>query len=299
MNHKAKKTRIFAFITILTFIISIILLVPNLAFAQENDEAEEEEEEIIIPEEITFDITYPELRAKEGETFEFKADLSYFGKEEEVTIDITVDFPEGWYAGVTPAYEAREISAVILSPLKKESLKVIAIPLVKMEPGEYDIIVKASIEDLGVEEEVKFKAIITATYKLELATKTGRLSTDVTSGKDNHFALNLKNSGSASIENITLSSIEPEGWLIDFDPKEIETLEAGKTKEIDLTITPPEKTIAGDYMLTISANSENSQHSIDIRVTVLTPTIWGWLGIGIIVVVIIGVAIIFARLGRR
>ena len=85
----------------------------------------------------------------------------------------------------------------------------------------------------------------------------------------------------------------------DNDPEDVESLDAGITEEIDLIINPPEKTIAGDYMLTVRVSSENSNDSIDIRVTVLTPTIWGWVGIGIIVVVVIGVAVIFARLGRR
>jgi uncharacterized membrane protein len=39
--------------------------------------------------------------------------------------------------------------------------------------------------------------------------------------------------------------------------------------------------------------------NIDVRVTVLTPTIWGWVGIGIVVLVIAGLAVMFMRLGRR
>lgn len=297
MDYKNKKLKTLALIITLAFVISLILLVPNIAFAQNNEE--ESEEEIKIPEEVNFDITYPELKAKAGESFEFKMDLTYRGAEEEATFDLTAEAPKGWYVGVTPAYEKTEISAIKLKPAKKESLKAVAIPLVKMEPGEYDISVKASNEDLGIEATAEFKAIITATYELDLTSKSGRLNTKVTSGKDNHYIIKLENKGSASIENISLSSDEPEGWLVEFDPKEIETLESGKTEEIDVTINPPEKTIAGDYMLTFSASSENSEDSIDVRVTVLTPTIWGWVGIGVIVIVIIGVAIIFARLGRR
>jgi len=297
VDYKNKKLKTLALIITLAFVISLILLVPNIAFAQNNEEGSEEE--IKIPEEVNFDITYPELKAKAGESFEFKMDLTYRGAEEEATFDLTAEAPKGWYVGVTPAYEKTEISAIKLKPAKKESLKTVAIPLVKMEPGEYDISVKASNEDLGIEATAEFKAIITATYELDLTSKSGRLNTKVTSGKDNHYIIKLENKGSASIENISLSSDEPEGWLVEFDPKEIETLESGKTEEIDVTINPPEKTIAGDYMLTFSASSENSEDSIDVRVTVLTPTIWGWVGIGVIVIVIIGVAIIFARLGRR
>jgi uncharacterized membrane protein len=52
-------------------------------------------------------------------------------------------------------------------------------------------------------------------------------------------------------------------------------------------------------MLTLNASSEKASDKIELRVTVETPTIWGIVGIGIIVVVIIAVAIIFTRLGRR
>ena len=69
--------------------------------------------------------------------------------------------------------------------------------------------------------------------------------------------------------------------------------------EIDANIKPADKTIAGDYMVTFRANSENAEDDIELRVTVETPTIWGIVGIAVIVVVIVAVAIVFARLGRR
>ena len=302
MEHKSKKLKISVFVSIIIFTLSIMLLIPSLAFAQDNEDSEENavEEEVKIPEELNFDITYPEINAKAGEIFEFKMDVTYIGLEEK-EFDIATEVPEGWIAAVVPGYENTEISAVKLKPGKAESLKVISKPLVKQDPGEYDIkvIIKSSVEGEELEATAEVKAIITATYELSLTTKTGRLNTEVTLGKDNHYILKLKNFGSSSIENITLKSDEPEGWLIDFDKDKIETLESEETKEIDVTINPPEKTIAGDYMLNFSASSENSNSDIDIRVTVLTPTIWGWVGIGIIVIVIVGVAIIFARLGRR
>ena len=36
-----------------------------------------------------------------------------------------------------------------------------------------------------------------------------------------------------------------------------------------------------------------------IRVTVETPTIWGWVGVAIILIVVIGVIVIFMRFSRR
>jgi len=134
---------------------------------------------------------------------------------------------------------------------------------------------------------------------MDLKTKTGRLSTDVTSGKDNHYKLLLKNNGSSNIENISLTSSEPEGWKITFDTDKIEVLEAGEDMEIDANISPADKAIAGDYMVKFNAKSENAEDDIELRITVETPTIWGIVGIAVIVIVIIGIAFIFARLGRR
>ena len=67
------------------------------------------------------------------------------------------------------------------------------------------------------------------------------------------------------------------------------------------TLSQHRKTIAGDYMVAISASPESGYAfgNIDVRVTVLTPTIWGWVGIGIVVLVIAGLAVMFMRLGRR
>ncbi|MCG9479734.1 MAG: hypothetical protein K9H14_05935 [Actinomycetia bacterium] len=292
------KTLIFSFLAIFT--LSIILSVPSVVLAQEEEaETETPQAEEVVPEELSFDIQFPELRAKSGGSFEFKADLSYSGQEER-TFDLNSEAPEGWYVSIQPSFENTEISAIKLAPnAASTSLKVIATPLVKIEPGEYAITIMVEDEDTGLSANAEFTAIVTATYQLDLSTKTGRLSTEITSGKDNKYMLMLGNSGSASIENISLTTTEPEGWMVEFDNKDIETLEAGEQEEIEVTIKPPEKTIAGDYMVTFNANSENSTDSLDLRVTVLTPTVWGWVGIGIIVIVIVGVAIIFARLGRR
>ncbi|MCL5070835.1 MAG: NEW3 domain-containing protein, partial [Actinobacteria bacterium] len=101
------------------------------------------------------------------------------------------------------------------------------------------------------------------------------------------------------IENITFKSDAPDKWIVKFNPEKIEKLAADESKDIEVTITPPDKTIAGDYMLNFSTSSADASSNIDVRVTVETPSIWGWVGIAIIVIVVIGVAVIFARLGRR
>ena len=118
--------------------------------------------------------------------------------------------------------------------------------------------------------------------------------------KDNFFSAELKNKGSATIDDITFSSDKPEGWTIEFTPEEVSSLAAGKTKTIDINIKPDAKAIAGDYSVSFKATSEEATaQNLEIRVTVETPTIWGWTGVGIIVVVIAGLAFVIMRFSRR
>jgi len=87
---------------------------------------------------------------------------------------------------------------------------------------------------------------------------------------------------------------------ITYEPEKIGSLDAGTQQEVDVVITPPDKTIAGDYMITLRADSEKvAPDPLSIRVTVLTPTIWGWVGVLIVLAVIAGVGVVFWRLGRR
>jgi len=298
VKRGSKKIKVSLISIIILFSLSIVLLIPGIVFAADATTDTTTPETINIPETLTFDVTYPEINAKAGESFAFTADLTYEGDEEQ-TFDLTATGPESWYVSIAPSYQESEISAVKLVPGKKETLKITAMPLIKQEPGEYDITITAKNEDLNLEAQTTFKAIITATYDFTLTSKTGMLNTKATSGKNNPFIIVLTSTGSADIENIALKADAPEKWIVKFNPEKIETFKSEETKEVTVTITPPDKTIAGDYMLTLSANSENSSQSIDVRVTVETPSIWGWVGIGIIVIVVIGVAIIFARLGRR
>ena len=298
MERRRKKFKVSLIATIILFSLSVVLLIPTMVFAADATTDTTTPETINIPETLAFDVTFPEIKAKAGAAFAFAADLAYAGDEEQ-TFDLIATGPEGWYVAIAPSYQDSDISAIKMVPGKKESLKITAAPLIKQDPGEYDITITVKNEDLKLEAQTTFKAIITSTYDFTLTSKTGMLNTKATSGKNNPFIIVLKSTGSADIENISLKADTPEKWIIKFEPEKIETFKSEETKEIKVTITPPDKTIAGDYMLTFSAKSENSSKNIDVRVTVETPSIWGWVGIGIIVIVVIGVAIIFAKLGRR
>jgi len=207
-------------------------MIPAALFAQEDEAAAEEVVEP-VPEELLLETTLPKIQGKEEDTFTFSFNTTYgtgdepFGLEEDETdktFDITVEYPTGWYAGVVSG--SQEIPAIILKSGSRQSLQLFAVTLVDQEPGEYPFKVtfKSGIEGDPLEESIDFTAVITATYEIVLTTKTGELSTDLTAGKDNHYKLIVTNNSSISVENITLTSTEPEGWQVSFDKEKIESM---------------------------------------------------------------------------
>jgi uncharacterized membrane protein len=55
----------------------------------------------------------------------------------------------------------------------------------------------------------------------------------------------------------------------------------------------------GDYSVGLTADGEKASKTVELRVTVQAGATWGWIGVGIIAVVIGGLGGLFAWLGRR
>ena len=257
-------------------------------------------------EEIVLECQYPVLSSYAGTYFNYEVKLKYTGEEPRL-FELQVDVPEGFNYSISPGYgEGTEIAAVRLDPASSypETIKIIVRPYVWRvpEPGDYPIVVKADSGEVGGS--IELKAIVTAKYDIDLSTATGRLNTEVTAGKDNYFSVIVTNTGSAELEKIsfiTPAKDRPSGWSVTFDPAKIDSLPAGGQQEIKVNLLPPSKTISGDYMVPVEVEPESGYawDKLEIRVTVLTPTIWGWVGVGIVVAVVIGLIVLFMRLGRR
>jgi uncharacterized membrane protein len=253
---------------------------------------------------LVLDSTYPVLSNDSGQTFTFSVNIKYAGYDKK-TFDLALTAPPGWTANVTAGYPVSQISAIqiistdITTPVT-QSVTINVTPDLGNypEPGNYTTIFKVSSGTLS--QTIDLRAIVRAKYEFVLTTATGNLATQATAGNANHFSFNVINTGSATLEKLNLTSTNPEGWVINFTPSNVESLGAGQTSQVDAVITPPQgKTIAGDYMINFRADTGTISQAMDVRVTVLTPTIWGWVGIIIIVVVIAGLAVLFMKLGRR
>lgn len=262
-----------------------------------------QEESEPVAETLNLESKFPVLSGESGDSYDFEVDVKYQGAERK-RFDLTVSVPPDWRGYAAAGYPERQVAAVELGPAEgfatTEKIKIKAFPVFWNLPEAGDYVVTLEVSSGDLKGSIELTAKVTARYEFKLYSETGRLNTEVTAGKDNHFAIKMVNAGSAAIEDITFSSSKPEGWSIKFNPEKVDSLESGLTQDVDVVINPPKgKTIAGDYVVTINANSKKMNDSLELRVTVLTPSIWGWVGIIIVLVVIAGLAVIFRQLGRR
>ena len=237
-----------------------------------------------------------------GQTVEFSVRLKWWGSETRV-FDLLVTGPKDWQIHFKPSYEDTRITAISLEPGKTEypeTIKVVAVPIFfeMPEPGERKITVEASSGE--VKDTIELTAIIPVMYDFDLIPTLERYNTSATAGKDNYFSIDVWNYGTATLDSITFDSYKPDEWTINYSPAGISSLAAGDFQTIDVNIKPPPKAVAGDYSITLRASGEQvSARTLKIRVTVDRPSIWGWTGVGIIVLVIAGLAFVVMRFSRR
>ena len=269
---------------------------PGTALAQDEDGV------IKIEEGIEAQVGFPSMETIAGGELVFEVEFRYTGFEPR-EFQLKTTAPSGWEVYLTPRYEKeRKVKAARFKPSLSygDTLRVVVNPPFwpLPEPGDYDITVEAVSGEISGTAELT--AVITAKYILTLTPDTERYNTTVRVGEDNVFSIKVQNLGTAPIDNIKFTPTKPEGWDIEFTPDKIDILEAIDEQKIAVNIKPPPKTIAGDYVISLEASGKQAvTRKIDIRVTVESPTIWGWVGVGVILLVIAGLVVIFMRFSRR
>ncbi|TET25649.1 MAG: hypothetical protein E3J67_03435, partial [Dehalococcoidia bacterium] len=123
-------------------------------------------------------------------------------------------------------------------------------------------------------------------------------SIEATAGKDNIFFLEINNIGSKAITDIKLSSDKPEGWVIDFKPREIDYLGPGRIQTVDVNIQPPGNAARGEHEVNFIAEANEIRKVEKFWVTV-KPALWLWVGVGVALVVVVGFVLIYMRFGRQ
>ena len=245
---------------------------------------------------IQITAAYPVLRGQTDSKFEFSLEVMNKGDLER-TFNLAATGPEKWEVNFKPAYEQKQISSIRVKEGQSQTVAVEVTPAQNANSGEYPILVRISSGESKAE--VKLTVNLTGTYRLDAGTPNGILSLEAYGGKPVTFSLFVRNNGSAVNRNISFSSFKPENWETKFNPEKLEALAPGEMKQIEVTITPGRQSLVGDYSVGIMTTGEKSDKTVEMRVTVKASSAWGWIGIGIIVLVMFGLVGLFIRLGRR
>ena len=266
----------------------ILTASPTLAITLTKKEAEKGEIELTT--------SYPVLRGPNDVKFEFSLEMKN-KIDKEALFNLTAQVPKNWQANFKPPYEDKYISSLRLKDDESKSLNVEVTPDRLATAGDYRIPVKIAAGEATAEAELT--VIITGTYTIETGTATGLLSLTTEKGKPGTMSIYIKNTGSAAASTIEFLSIKPENWTVEFDPETIPAIEPGGLKQVEMSITPAAEALVGDYAVGVNIKAEKSSDDLEFRVTVKASAAWGWIGIGIIILVILGLFALFVTFGRR
>jgi uncharacterized membrane protein len=248
------------------------------------------------PKGVKLTTSYPVISGPSDATFEFSLEVDS-KLDQDAVFDLLAQGPKGWDINFKPAYETKYISSLRIKSKQSTSVAVEVKPAMGAAAGEYPINVRVSSADANAE--AKLTVTLTGTYGLEVGTASGLLSLEARGGKPANVSFYVKNTGSATNHDIKFMTFKPENWKVEFKPEKIDALEAGGLKQVELIITPYEDALVGDYSVGVKVEGEKAAKTIEFRTTVKASAAWGWIGIGIIVIVIGGLFGLFRWLGRR
>jgi uncharacterized membrane protein len=246
----------------------------------------------------------PAYSDNSGATFSYNVTMVYNGNDT-LTVKLAIANPTGWNSSLQ--YNGKEVDSLPIGPIPNtystDDSKTLTVSLspnigVSPDPGNYVLTLNATSGQFNTT--IDLTATVKDKFQMQIAPSDSKYSTTAITGKVSNFSFNVQNTGTATLESTAFSTNAPSGWIINFSPQNINSLGANQTQQVNATITPPSgKTVAGDYMIYFYADSGSLHQSMDIRVTVQTSSVWGVVSIIIIVVVVLGLGVLFWRLGRR
>ncbi|MGB9673268.1 MAG: NEW3 domain-containing protein [Anaerolineales bacterium] len=248
-----------------------------------------------LPPSISLSCDLPTLTGSPTTTFRYNVTLKNDGSDEP-SVNLTANAPDAFQVKFRLA--GQEITNLPLPSKDVKNLSIEVSPVADVAAGTYPIKIIAQGSEASAE--LDLTAEVTGQASLTVTAPDGRLSGQAYAGKDSSIKVTIRNDGSAPARGIELSASEPSGWTVTFDPTKID--EIGPNQQVDVTahIRPGDKAVAGDYMVDITAKpSEGASKTAEFRITVLTSTLWGIVGVILIAIAVGVVALAVMRFGRR
>jgi uncharacterized membrane protein len=249
-----------------------------------------------LPAKLKVDTALPALRGTSKSSFEYQLTIKN-DSGRNLTVSFTAQAPKNFETSFTEAYGSQELSSVAIEAGKSKDVKLKVRPPSTVDAGAYPVSVTVSAEGATAKTDVSLEII--GQPRLSISGRDGLLSMRAEAGQQSTFPIIVSNTGSAPADEIELSGSAPSGWKLEFNPKTLAKIEPGKDAEAQALVTPTDKSLAGDYQTTLRAASRGETASSQVRVTVVTSTVWGIAGVGIIAAALLIMVGAVVRFGRR
>lgn len=228
-------------------------------------------------------------------TFSYSLTLTNTGTQKQ-TFTLQGQGPDGWQVTVHPASNAQALTDTIDGGAN-DTLSVSATPPNSVAAGAYPI--QVTVAGGGQTASANLEADVTGSPSVSMSTPNQVLNAQVTAGSTGTVSLVVTNTGSTPLQNVAVTASAPSGWTTTFAPTSIATLAPQAASTVTATIKPASDALSGDYDITFTVTAGTATANVDIRTTVQTSPLWGFIGLGLIALVIIGLGWVFRRYGRR
>jgi uncharacterized membrane protein len=217
---------------------------------------------------------------------------------EDVSISLSASsLPENWVVSFVSGDV--ELSQVRLTSGDSVNLVVWVTPPSTVTVGNYTVTIIGESEEGLLYGAIDLKARVVGSYSLNVETST--LFDRVDSGGSTSITITVTNTGESTLSSVRLE-VSPLGdWELSYTPAQVSSLDPKESATFTLTIDVPTDTVVGDYLIDIGSRSDQvtSDDTVQVRVTVETPTSWGLIGIGIAIAVIVVLILVFRKFSRR
>ena len=245
---------------------------------------------------VTLSSDFPSLRGASGTTFTFNLTLRNESAED-LTFAVTAVGPEGWEVTATLTGQTQAASAVVKAS-GNAAVSVSAKPPTDVAPGTFPINVRATVGDRTIDAQLSVE--VTGTNAMTLTTPDQRLSNSGSAGGAITQQLVVRNDGTQPLEQVVVSATAPTDWTVTYSPSDtIATIAPKGEQTITSTIVPSNDAIAGDYVVTYRATTTGASGTVDIRMTIETSPLFGFVGLALIALVLFGLWWVFQKYGRR
>ena len=254
-------------------VLATSLMIPARVHADE-EETEAVKAEVSQESAVTFSTDYPGVTMKPGDTSTFTLYITNTGSDETNVSLSAEDLPDGWSGSFTGSSNEVSMVHVGAQQTREDSPSLSYSLSIPEDTAEDTYTVTLNTQGGEVDEDLELTVKVDAEEKI---IGGGDFTTDYaeqegTSGTKFKYTTTLTNNSGENQTYSLSASGAPEGWSVSFTPSDAGSatssvpIDAGTSSTITVDITPSQNVAAGEYPVTLTAQS--AEEKLELPVTI-------------------------------